>query len=95
MTDETPKVEPCACAMCGYPAWADPRDIGCDNQECLIGWSDLRFATVEDWNTFNDGLLAARRKDFEAGQSSMCDSQERVNTKVAMSFDDYLARGGE
>lgn len=86
MTDETPKVEPCA--WCGKDARQSAHYAWCDNKDCPE--SQLPGTNfISSWNDRQRRILAARRKDFDAGVNSVDKHGECMGT-----FDDYL-RGGE
>lgn len=86
------KVE--ACAWCGKGPEVEPEPVLYDIEfcqcRCPLAFSDS--LTIGDWNDMQRRILEQRRKDFEAGQESMLGPGEFVDTSVAMSFDDYLAR---
>lgn len=89
MTDEKSKVEKCAWCKNGPSHWKPPyswTEHTCEHQ---------RFAGPPDqWNSTQLRILAARRKDYEAGLRAGLMGGYWTAEEIALKFDEYL-RGGE
>lgn len=91
-------VEPCAwCGKEPYESCAEGDycrggDLCRPDYGCNCELSDIQSLSRVGWNDKQRAILAQRRKDFEAGQESMLSPGEFVDTSVATSFDEYLAK---
>lgn len=81
---EAQKDKPKRCGMCGgLPVTKGHVYWHCDEIKCGNYWASV-FG-VDGWNRAQEGFLAQRKKDFEAGKS-----QGVTDEYQPMSFDEYI-----
>lgn len=83
-----------ACAWCRKEPEVEPEpellEISFCRCRCPLAFPD--GLTIGDWNRFQIGILAQRRKDFEAGFRRGVDSGDNwPHFDNCKTFDDYLA----
>lgn len=94
MSDETPV----PCGWCGKQPTLVPYGKGTVFSECdCLGAPEFNWVyNVDEWNKLQRKIVAARRKDYEAGYVQGYKDSERCDEDNGFAaWNDYLARGGE